>query len=217
MKLSVQELSLPAQLGIALAIGVGVLAAGELAPPPFPLSGARKQLESARNGHQQLIRQLASLQGFERRHAELEAAITAGRTQLAVLQQALPEDEELDRFILGVQQAAMAAGVSIRRITARPVIPEQDHYEMPFELELDGPYFGVEQFFHQLGLEPRIITVGDMKIDGLAQPAKFKTGPGTTVTGTLTVTTFFRGTAAQQAAAAAAAKRAGKKGAARRR
>jgi Tfp pilus assembly protein PilO len=212
MKLSLKELSWPMQLALAVALGAAVLAAGEFAPAPFPLSGVRHQLEDARNRHQHLVEQLAGLKTFEKQHAELLSAIAASRVQLSLLQQALPQDQELDRFMFQLQQAALAAGVSIRRITARPVVPREDHYEMPFEVELDGPYYGVEQFFHQLSLVPRIITVGDLKIDGLHQPAKYPTVPGATVTGTLTVKTFFQG----QPQKLAANSRAGKKGVARR-
>ena len=211
MKISLKEMSWPLQLALAMGLGAAVLAAGEFAPAPFPLSSLRHQLVGARNLNRQLVEQLASLKGFEKRHAELRSAITASRVQLSLLQQALPENQELDLFIMQLQHAAVAAGISIRRITARPVVPREDHYEMPFELEIDGPYYGVEQFFHQLSLVPRIITVGDLKIDGLAQPAKFPTAPGATVTGTLAVRTFFQGKPQPPAAS-----RAQKKGTARR-
>lgn len=193
MYFSFKDLAWPGQLAILVGLGVAVLVAGELAPAPFPLSGARQLLESDTNETRQLARELNSLQTFEQRHAELVSAIAASRTQLALLQQALPQNKELDQFIFQLQHAAAASGVAIRQISARPVIPRQDHYEMPFEVELDGPYFGVEEFLHQLSLAPRIIDVGDLKIAGITQPAKFTTAPEATVDATFTVITFFQG------------------------
>lgn len=190
---SFKELKWPIQLAILVGLGAAVLAAGELAPAPFPLSGARQLLESDMNESRQMAGELASLKGFERRQSELVSAIAASRTQLALLRQALPQKQELDQFMFQLQHAAAASGVSIRQITARPVIPRQDHYEMPFQVNLDGPYFGVEQFLYQLSLAPRIINVGDLKIDGLNHPAKYTIAPQATVQGTLSVITFFQG------------------------
>lgn len=194
MNLSIKGLTWPAQLAVLVGLGAAVLAAGELAPAPFPLSGARQLLVSDTNKARRQSRELANLNRFEQRHAQLASAISASRTQLALLRQALPQDKELDQFIFQLDHAAAAAGVSIRRITAQPMIPREDHYEMPFAVDLDGPYFGVAEFLHQLSLTPRIINVGDLKIDGLNHPAKYTTGPNATVEGTLTVITFFRGT-----------------------
>lgn len=193
MNLSFKDLAWPVQIAITVSLGAAVLVAGELAPAPFPLSGARKLLESDTNESRQLEREMAGLRGFEQRRASLRSALADSRTQLDRLRQALPQNKDIDDFMFQVQHAAAASGVSIRQISALPVIPRQDHYEMPFQVELDGSYFGVEEFFHQLSLAPRIINVGDLKIDRLNRPAKYPTAPQTTVDGMLSVITYFQG------------------------
>ena len=79
---------------------------------------------------------------------------------------------------------------------------------MPFDIEADGPYFSVLDFFSRLGRLSRIINVGDLKLSGLGggpqQNAKFHTAPGASVTGTFTITTFFTKAAEVPAAPAAA-------------
>lgn len=193
LKFSFRELAWPWQLALAVGLAAAVLAAGELAPAPFPIAAAREQLQALRAQNVQNVRQLASLRGFQLRHAELVSAITSSRAQLALLRQALPRKQQLARFLLGLQQAAAASGVSIRSVSAQPVVARDDHYEMPFALELDGPYFGVESFFHRLALLPRIVNVGDLEIKGLRRPAKFPTSPDATVTANLTAVTYFQG------------------------
>ena len=42
---------------------------------------------------------------------------------------------------------------------------------MPFDVEADGPYFSVLDFFAKLGRLSRIINVGDMKLTGVAENA----------------------------------------------
>lgn len=193
MNLSFKDLSWPAQVAIIVGLGAAVLIAGELAPAPFPLSGARQLLESDTNESRQMAQELAGLRGFEQRQSALRSTLAGSRAQLDQLRQALPQNKDIDDFMFEMQQAAATSGVTIRQISALPVIPRQDHYEMPFQVELDGSYFGVEEFFHQLSLAPRIINIGDLKIDSLSQPEKYPTPPQATVDGTLTVITYFQG------------------------
>ena len=72
-------------------------------------------------------------------------------------------------------------------------MPKDYHYELPFEIEVDGPYFSIEDFFSRLSRLSRIINVGDLTFNGLADAknSKFPLRPGTTVTGKCLVTTFF--------------------------
>jgi Tfp pilus assembly protein PilO len=72
---------------------------------------------------------------------------------------------------------------------------------MPFDIEADGPYYSVLDFFSRLGRLSRIINVGDLKLASVGKSGndKFRMTPGTSVTGTFTITTFY--TQAQEAAA----------------
>ncbi len=192
LKLSFQDLAWQWQLGVALALAAAILAAGELAPAPFPIAAARQQLESLREQNVQNERQLASLRSFELRHAALVSAIATSRAQLTLLREALPRKQQLGRFLLELQHAANSSRVSIRSVSAQPVVARDDHYEMPFAVALDGPYFGVENFFHRLSLLRRIVNVADLEIKGLRRPGKYPTPPDATVTANLTVVTYFQ-------------------------
>jgi Tfp pilus assembly protein PilO len=83
--------------------------------------------------------------------------------------------------------------VQIRSLAAQAVIPKDYDYELPFLISVDGPYFSVEDFFSRLSRLSRIINVGDLSFTGLADSSKSKypLRPGSTVTGSCTVTTFF--------------------------
>jgi Tfp pilus assembly protein PilO len=78
-------------------------------------------------------------------------------------------------------------------LTADAVVPKDFHYELPFTVSVDGPYFSIADFFARLSRLSRIINVGDLKFDSLADAknSKFPVRPGTTVTGTCLITTFF--------------------------
>jgi Tfp pilus assembly protein PilO len=83
--------------------------------------------------------------------------------------------------------------VSIRRFTAKPVVAREYHYDMPFELQADGPYFNLLDFFSRLSRLSRIINVGDIDFEDAQgqKKANYPIRPGTSVTGVFTATTFF--------------------------
>ncbi|MDE3168605.1 MAG: type 4a pilus biogenesis protein PilO [Acidobacteriota bacterium] len=131
--------------------------------------------------------------------------------QLATLQTIVPEDKQTDQFILMVQRAAATSGVSIRTLTAEPVAQKEFYFEMPFKIEADGPYYSVLDFFSRLGRLSRIMNVGELQLKSLSSQTsggKFRIAPGTSVSGTFTITTFFTGSAEQQASATTAAAKA---------
>src|SRR4029077_19903963 len=102
---------------------------------------------------------------------------------------------------------ALGSGVAIRTLTAKPVAQKPYYFEMPFEIQADGPYYGVLDFFSSLGRLSRIINVGDLKLASVGQrgaTGRFHVVPGTSVTGTVTVTTFFSNPTEQPASPAKA-------------
>src|SRR5207244_2508831 len=83
---------------------------------------------------------------------------------------------------------ASASSVQIRSLKSLAIVPKEYHYEMPFEIQADGPYFNVLDFFGRLGRLSRIINVGDLAFDAPenSKGTKFPVHPGTTVSGTFT-------------------------------
>jgi Tfp pilus assembly protein PilO len=74
-----------------------------------------------------------------------------------------------------------------------PIAAKEYHYDMPFEIQADGPYFNVLDFFGRLSRLSRIINVGDLDFEDASgqKAAKYAIRPGTTVSGIFTATTFF--------------------------
>ena len=106
--------------------------------------------------------------------------------QLATLQTIVPEDKQADQFIIMIQSAAVSSGVSIRRMKALPIASKQYYFEMPFEVEADGPYFSVLDFFSQAGPALANHQCGRFEIEGhfdQDQHRNFHMSPGSSVTG----------------------------------
>ncbi|MFZ0036658.1 MAG: type 4a pilus biogenesis protein PilO [Candidatus Acidiferrales bacterium] len=200
---------LPLQAVFYLGLAVVIVILG-LWVPGFPNQRVRADLEAAKTQLKPLENEVANLRVYQQRRVELQGEMDALQKQLATLQTIVPEDKQVDQFIIMLQTAASTSGVSLRRITTKPVVSKDYHFEMPFDLEADGPYYSMLDFFGKLSRLSRIINVGDLRFDALAQnggATKFPVTPGTSVTGTMTVTTFFTEPGQQQAAATQPVKR----------
>jgi len=190
---------------IFVALAVLLIGVGEFVPF-LPVAQTRTQLEHLTSDENKLTQEVNALQVFERRQSEFKQEMEALQKQLETLKTIVPEEKELDEFMRLMQGAAASANVQIRRLTAQPVVPRDYHYEMPFEVQVDGPYFNILDFFSRLSRLSRIINIGDITFGGLGdtKSAKYPVRPGTTVTGNFTATTFFTKPGDATSAAAAA-------------
>lgn len=205
MATSFRDWPWPLQALASVGLAVVLILAG-LYIPGLPLANVRDQLESAQAKLKPLESEVESLRVYKQRRAELQTEMDALTKQLATLQTIVPEDKQTDEFILMVQRAALSSGVSIRALTAQPVAQKPYYFEMPFVVQADGPYYSVLDFFSKLGRLSRIINVGDLKLTALgdnnAPSNRFRVVPGTSVTGTFTITTFFTNSSETAAPAA---------------
>jgi type IV pilus assembly protein PilO len=189
---SLRDLSVFLQALVALAIAV-VLAAVGIFMPGSPVARAKEEYDAAVVKRTQLTQEVTQLQVYKQRYGELKQQMDALNKQLDTLKTIVPEEKEADEFIRLIQGAASSSSVQIRRLKALAIVPKEYHYEMPFEIQADGPYFNVLDFFGRMGRLSRIINVGDLAFDAPenSKGTKYPVRPGTTVSGTFTATTFF--------------------------
>ena len=187
-----RDMSVFMQVLVAVAIMIIVLLLGVYLPLS-PVAQERDAVDKAVQQRTALNNEVTQLQVYKQRYGELKQQMDALSKQLDTLKTIVPEEKETDEFIRLVQGAASASNVSIRRLTAQAIVPREFHYEMPFEVQADGPYFNLMDFFGRMGRLSRIINVGDLEFDdpGKAKGAKYPIRPGTTVSGVFTATTFF--------------------------
>ena len=115
-----------------------------------------------------LNQEVSALQVYERRYAEFQQEMAALNKQLDTLQDDRSRRQGDRRIHALLQGAAAASGVQIRKLTAMAVVSRDYHYDMPFAIQVDGPYYSIVDFFSRLSRLSRIINVGDLKFDGLS-------------------------------------------------
>ena len=187
-----RDMSVIMQALVAAAVAVVLILAGVYVPGS-PVARERDEFDQAAKQRAKLSQEVTQLQVYQQRYGELKQQMDALNKQLDTLKTIVPEEKEVDEFIRLIQGAASASNVQLRRLTAQAIVPRDYHYEMPFEVQADGPYFNLLDFFGRLGRLSRIINVGDLQFDDpdKSKGAKYPTRPGTTVSGIFTATTFF--------------------------
>src|SRR5271169_3084772 len=187
-----RDMSVFVQGLVAVAIAVIILLMGVYIPLS-PVAQERDAFDKAVLQRSTLNTEVQQLQVYKQRYGELKQQMDALNKQLDTLKTIVPEEKETDEFIRLVQGAASASNVQLRRLTSQAIVSKEYHYEMPFEVQADGPYFNILDFFGRLSRLSRIINVGDLTFadPDASKSSKYPLRPGTTVTGTFTATTFF--------------------------
>jgi type IV pilus assembly protein PilO len=92
---------------------------------------------------------------------------------------------------------AAKAGIEIRRYTSQPASQKEFYTEVPFEMELDGPYYSMLGFFDRVGKLERIVNVSDLLVSTTRKPMDAKAkktyqyAPNESIVATCKATTFF--------------------------
>ena len=196
-----RDMSVFMQALVAAFIAVVLVLVGVFLPFS-PVARERAEADKAVQDRTKLNQEVQALSVYKQRYGELKQQMDALSKQLDTLKTIVPEEKEVDEFIRLLQGAASASNVQIRRLTAQAIQPKDYHYDMPFEIQADGPYFNVLDFFGRLSRLSRIINVGDLTFEDpdKAKGTKYSVRPGTTVSAIFTATTFFTKPADQTAA-----------------
>ena len=153
-------------------------------------------------------RENAELEAYRPKLAEIERQLASLKQQLEIERHIVPDEKEVDGFIKMLDAEAMKAGIELRRYTAKPLAAKDFYTELPFEMELDGPYYSMLNFFDRVGKLERIVNVSGLLVATTKKPTDAKTkhtyqyAPNESVVATCMATTYFSHDMAPPAAAA---------------
>jgi type IV pilus assembly protein PilO len=143
------------------------------------------------------LRENAELESYRPKLKDLERQLANLKQQLEIERRIVPDEKEVDGFMKMLDAEALKAGIEIRRYTAKPSTTREFYTEVPFELEIDGPYYSVLNFFDRVGKLERIVNVSGVLMASTKKPTDAKTkhtyqyAPNETVVATCDATTFF--------------------------
>jgi type IV pilus assembly protein PilO len=143
------------------------------------------------------LRENAELESYRPKLAEIERQLASLKQQLEIERRIVPDEKEVDGFMKTMDAEAIKTGVELRRYTAKPTSAKDFYTEVPFEMELDGPYYSMLNFFDHVGKLERIVNVSNLLVASTKKPGDAKAkhtyqyAPNESVVATCTATTFF--------------------------
>lgn len=173
----------------------GTLATGALYYTVF--KSQREQNGAAQQKLQAKMRENAELEAYRPKLADIERQLASLKQQLEIERRIVPDEKEVDNFMRMVGAEARKAGVEIRRYTSRPYNSRDFYTEVPFEVELDGPYYSMVGFFDRVGKLERIVNVNNLLVASTRKPTEAKAkhtyqyAPNESVVATCVTTTYF--------------------------
>jgi type IV pilus assembly protein PilO len=153
-------------------------------------AAAQKQLDAK-------LQENRDLESYQPKLADMDRQVANLKQQLEIERKIVPDEKEVDGFIRMVDAEAQKAGIEIRRYTAKPTSTKDFYTEVPFEMELDGPYYSMLNFFDRVGKLERIVNVSQLLVSTVRKPSDAKAkrtyqyAPNESVVATYTATTFF--------------------------
>ncbi len=157
----------------------------------------RERNDAAQVKLQAKLRENAELEAYRPKLADIERQLSNLKQQLEIERRIVPDEKEVDNFMRMVSGEARKSGVEIRRYTARPYVTKDFYTEVPFEVELDGPYYSMLGFFARLGKVERIVNVSNLLVASTRAPTAAKAkrayqyAPGESIVATCQTTTYF--------------------------
>jgi type IV pilus assembly protein PilO len=187
------ELSGLKQWGVVLAGGVLVTTA--LYFTVFKTQNEKNA--AAQHALEDKVKENNELESYRPKLKQIEQQVAELKQQLEIEQKIVPDQKQVDGFITMLDGEASKAGVELRRYAAKENKAQQYYTEVPFDIELDGPYYSVLNFFDRVGKLDRIVNISGVVMATTKNPQGAKAkhtyqyAPNESVVVSCTATTFF--------------------------
>jgi type IV pilus assembly protein PilO len=143
------------------------------------------------------IQENNELESYRPKLKDIERQLASLKQQLEIERRIVPDEKSVDTFIETLDGEAQKAGVELRRYTAKPAVAKEYYTEVPFDMELDGPYYSTLNFFDRVGKLERIVNISGLLVGTTKNPSAAKAkhtyqyAPNESVVATFTATTYF--------------------------
>jgi len=141
--------------------------------------------------------EIQQLEPFLAKVQDLDRQLQSLSQQLELQKRIVPDEKEVPTFITLVQGEAQKSGVEIRRYTSKPTATKEFYSEVPFDVDVDGPYYSVLDFYQRMGQLERIVNVSNVAMSSVKTPGAARVkrtypyAPTETVVASFTATTFY--------------------------
>lgn len=192
VKAKLEQLTkLPKAARLLIIVGIGVvIVVGYIFLFWQPKSDELDRLQAKEN---ELQRKLSEVRSVAANIAAFEAEIADLEIKLKTALRQLPNEKELEVLLTDISNLGKTAGVEIKSFKRSEEIVHDFYAEVPIQIELEGEYHDIAQFFDLMSKLPRIVNMGALNI-GIAR--EDEDGTVLSVKGTATTFRFVGKTSA---------------------
>jgi len=179
---------------------LAVIAGGAVVTAALYFTLFKSQSEANANAQHALddkVRENNDLESYRPKLKQIEQQLAELKQQLEIEQRIVPDEKQVDAFITMMDAEAAKAGVELRRYAAKDTKAQQYYTEVPFDMELDGRYYSMLEFFDRVSKLERIVNISNLLVSTTrkASDAKVKHQyqytPIESVVASFTATTYF--------------------------
>jgi type IV pilus assembly protein PilO len=152
---------------------------------------------AAQHALEDKIRENNELESYRPKLKQMEQQLAELKQQLEIEQRIVPDEKQVDDFITMMDAEAGKAGVELRRYKAMDVKSQQYYSEVPFQIDLDGPYYSMLQYFDRVSKLERIVNISNLMVsttknaNGAKVKHTYQYAPNESVVASFTATTYF--------------------------
>jgi type IV pilus assembly protein PilO len=152
---------------------------------------------TAQHALDEKVRENNELESYRPKLKQMEQQLAELKQQLEIEQRIVPDEKQVGDLIEMLDSEAQKAGVELRRYTAKDTKSQQYYTEVPFDMELDGPYYSAVNFFDRVSKLERIVNVSGLLVATTKTPSAAKAkhtyqyAPNESIVATFTATTYF--------------------------
>jgi type IV pilus assembly protein PilO len=152
---------------------------------------------TAQHALEDKIRENNELESYRPKLKQMEQQLAELKQQLEIEQRIVPDEKQVDGFIETMGAEAQKAGVELRRYSAKDMKSQQYYTEVPFDMELDGPYYSALNFFDRVSKLERIVNISGLLVSTTKAPSAAKVkhtyqyAPNESIVASFTATTYF--------------------------
>jgi type IV pilus assembly protein PilO len=152
---------------------------------------------AAQHALEDKVRENNELESYRPKLKDIERQLANLKQQLDIERRIVPDEKQVDGFIEMMDGEAQKAGVELRRYAAKPTAARDYYTEVPFDMELDGPYYSMLNFFDRVGKLERIVNISGLLVATTKNPSaakakhQYQYAPNESVVATFTATTYF--------------------------
>src|SRR5713101_1606736 len=158
------------KLPLAGQLGVSLLAAALLGGAFYYLwySEALEQEQTKTTRLQQLETEIKALEVTASKLQEFQREVQLLEAKLETLKRILPPERETPDLMRRVQYLAAQSNLVIRRFTPATPVNKDFYQEVPINVDVEGTYHMLGQFFDRVSRLSRLVNMGSIKIHNQA-------------------------------------------------